>query len=84
MKTFLIFLRPTVDLYPAAISIEALSKQEATDKARLMYGKAVASIESLNQVNNDIRVYPFGSEVNYREYNDKDELVQIHTYPRKP
>lgn len=61
--------------------IEALSKQEAVDKAREFYGESVSGVISQNEADNTFKVIPFGSLVYWDELNTKRGTVR-HVYPK--
>lgn len=61
--------------------IEALSKQEAVDKAREYYGESVSGVISQNEADNTFKVIPFGSLVYWDELDTKRGTVR-HVYPK--
>ena len=54
---------------------DVITKQQAVDKAREFYDKAVLNVYGMNELNQDIKIIPFGSKVQFSEYDRKTGKV---------
>ncbi len=70
---FFIKFRPTTDVFPKYMAVDALSKQEAWDKTISLYGYSIDKIYPSNEITEEIEVVPFGTRVTYQE-------IDIHTH----
>ena len=78
---YFIKFKPTSTAHDKVMAVEALSKNEALNKAREYYNKSVAGVLSQNEVDTTLKVIPFGSLVYWDELNDRQEVILTHVYP---
>lgn len=81
---YFIKFKPTCTAHDKIMPIDALSKQEAVDNARMFYDKAVHSILSINQLDSTYTTIPWGSTVHFIEMNEKQEPIHTLVYPKQP
>lgn len=61
---------------------DVVTKQQAVDKAREFYDKAVLNVYGINELNQDIKTIPFGSKVKFSEYDRMTgKVTRIIEYP---
>lgn len=80
---YYIMFRANTDRWNQFMPIpDVITKQQAVDKAREFYDKAVLNVYGMNELNQDIKTIPFGSKVQFSEYNRKtDKVTRIIDYP---
>lgn len=82
---YFITFRPSSSAIGKIMPIDAVSKQEALDTARLVYGKAVLNILSRNEIQGQHDLIKWGSVVTYQEVDmDTGAIIQTLNYPILP
>ena len=80
---YYIMFRVNTDKWSKFMPIpDVITKQQAIDKAREFYDKAVLNVYGMNELNQDIKTIPFGSKVQFSEYDRKtSKVIRIIDYP---